>query len=227
MLCSEEDARTLRERYGALECAAVPSGFDPEHFRPSEPPPERDAKRLLFLGSMDYGPNVDAAVHFARELLPGLRARRPDVVLEIVGPDATQEVRALDGDGTEVVGRVPDVRPYLERAAMLVVPLRIGGGTRLKIVEALAMGTPVASTAIGAEGLGLEHGRHLVTAPSPGALVPEIERLLDDPAEARELGRGGREHVHARYPWSALAGDLFDFWRRVAASCSLPLVGSD
>src|SRR5262249_19848811 len=164
LLCSQDDADTLRTRYGALDCAIVPSGFDPDVFRPDPAGGPRDRDRVVFLGSMDYGPNVEGVLHFARAILPRIRAARPRVVFEIVGGVRVSEVARLAGPRVLLTGRVPAVQPYLERASVLVVPLRIGGGTRLKIVEALALGTPVVSTSIGAQGLGLEHGRHLLLA---------------------------------------------------------------
>ncbi len=220
LFCSAEDAEILRSRYGALDFAVVPSGFDPEHFRPSHPPVLRDRQRLVFLGSMDYRPNVDAMLDFVRAVLPRLQARLPDVTLEVVGRSPAPEVRALASGAVRILGEVPDVRPHLERAAALVVPLRIGGGTRLKIVEALALGTPIVSTTIGAEGLGLVHDEHLLLADSEDAFAEATLELLADPAHAVRLGERGRAFVNERYRWSALAGDLVDYWERVAFSGS-------
>jgi glycosyltransferase involved in cell wall biosynthesis len=120
-----------------------------------------------------------------------------------------------------VTGRVPDVLPHLERAAALVVPLRIGGGTRLKIVEALALATPVVSTRVGAEGLGLADGRHLRLAEEPIAFAEAIGALLEDPREAAAMGRRGRDFVHERYRWAALGEELVDYWERVRFSGAL------
>lgn len=220
LLCSREDADALRSRHGALDCGVVPSGYDPAHYRPSAPPLARDPRRLVFVGSMDYGPNVDAVVHFVRETLPRVHARLPDVVLEIVGGEPTREVRALAGERVVVTGRVPDVRPHLERAALAVVPLRIGGGTRLKIVEALAMRAPVLSTTIGAEGLGLEDGVHLALADGPEALARRTVELLGDPARAARLAEAGHAFVAARFRWDVLATDLVEYWEHVVFSGS-------
>lgn len=221
VLCSQEDAEVLTQRYGALDVAVVPSGFDASHFVASTPPVPRDPGRILFLGSMSYGPNVDGVVRFCREVLPGLRARRPGLVLEIVGRDPAPEVLALAAEGVEVTGEVPDVRPYLERTGALVVPLEIGGGTRLKIVEALALGTPVVSTTIGAEGLGLVDGVHLRLADGAAAFAAATEELLDDRERAERLGSAGRELVWSRYRWEVLAEDLVDYWERVSFSGAL------
>jgi glycosyltransferase involved in cell wall biosynthesis len=167
---------------------------------------------------MDYAPNVEAVLRFTRSILPRIRAELPDVVLEVVGRAPTSEVRALAARHLHVTGEVPEVRPYLETAAALVVPLRIGGGTRLKIVEALALGTPTVSTTIGAEGLGLVHGEHLALADDDAAFSRATLELLRDPARAAALGARGQAFVHERYRWSALAHDLVDYWERVAFS---------
>lgn len=221
LLCSQDDAQTLRSRYGALDCAVVPSGFDPATFHVSGNAPAREPARLLFLGSMNYGPNVEAVLRFARESLPRIHAQRPEVLLEVVGGDPPPEIRALAGPRIVVTGRVETVQPYLERASLLVVPLGIGGGTRLKIVEALALGTPVLSTSIGAQGLGLVHGRHLVLADGDEAFARATLELLADPQEAARLGRRGQEHVIEHFRWEALGRELVDYWERVAFSGAL------
>ena len=221
LLCSRVDAAVLRERYGALDTAVIPSGFDPEHFRSSDPPVERDPNRLVFVGSMDYGPNVDAVRHFCREILPKVLEHRPETVFEIVGRDPTGEVRALASSRIRVAGGVPDVRPHLEHAALSVVPLRIGGGTRLKIVEALALGTPVVSTPVGAEGLRLASGTHLSLAEDDATFARAITHLLAHPAEAAQLAEAGKAFVRERYRWGALAEELVDYWERIAFSGAL------
>jgi len=218
VLCSQEDAEILRGRYGALDVAVVPSGYDPGHFTPSKPIPVRDPNLVVFLGSMNYGPNVDGLLRFCNQALPLLRTRHPGVRLQIVGREPTQEIRALAAPDVEVVGEVPDVRPYLESAGVVIVPLQIGGGTRLKIVEALALNTPVVSTTIGAEGLGLQDRRELLLADTTDDFVAATAELLTDRALAEELGQRGGVHVGQRFRWSALAEELVDYWERVAFS---------
>jgi len=218
LLCSQEDAELLRRRHGALDLGVVPSGFDPEHFKASDSPLPRDPDRIVFVGSMDYGPNVDAMDYFCNEVLTLLRERRPTITLDIVGGNPLPEVQALASEHVNVTGRVDSVAPYLEGAGCMVVPLRIGGGTRLKIVEALATETPVVSTTIGAEGLGLEYGRHLGLADTPEAFAAEVERVLSDPRGARAMARAGHEFVYQRFRWDVLAEELLDYWERVAFS---------
>lgn len=221
LLCSQDDADTLRARHGALDCAVVPSGFDPESFRSAPNAPAREPARLLFLGSMDYGPNVEAVLRFVRESLPAIRAARPETVFEIVGANPTAEVRALAGPGVVVTGRVETVQPYLARASALVVPLAIGGGTRLKIVEALALGTPVVSTTIGAQGLGLVDGTHLALADGAAEFARATLAMLADPTQAARLAERGRAWVHEHYRWDVLGRELVDYWERVAFSGAL------
>ena len=199
---SAPDAEHFRNQYGARSVTAIPTGVDLEYFRP-DPATARQPDELVFSGSMDWLPNEDGVSWFAEQVLPRIRARRPATTLTIVGRTPSAKVRAL-GDkhaGVTVTGTVPDIRPYLRRAAALVVPLRIGGGTRLKIYEAMAMGIPVVSTAVGAEGLPVEPGRHFLEADSPDALAAACLRLLDRPADARALGDAGCELVRARFGW--------------------------
>jgi len=216
VLCSAEDRAILESRYAGLSCAVVPSGFDPLHFRPSEAPPARDPELLVFVGSMSYEPNVDAVARFARSVLPAVLRERPRTKLAIVGRAPAPEVRALASEHIEVVGEVADVRPWLERAALVVVPLRVGGGTRLKIVEALAMGAPVLSTSIGAEGLELRPEHEIALADEPPAFARAVLELLADEKRRGALGRAGQARVRALYPWPTLAHALVEHWRTAA-----------
>lgn len=218
LLCSEGDAALLAGRYGSLDTGAIPSGFAPEDFHPSDPPLARDPTRLLFLGSMDYGPNVDGTVWFVREVLPLIRAERPEVRLDIVGANPVPAVQALAGPAVKIHGRVAEVASYLEQSAAMLVPLRIGGGTRLKIVEALAMNTPVVSTTIGAEGLGLVHGEHLQLADEAASFAHATLELLANPSAAADLGRRGGTYIKEHYNWDVLADVLVDYWERIAFS---------
>ena len=221
LLCSREDADILTGRYGALDVGVVPSGFDPEVFRPSEPPPAREPDHVLFLGSMDYGPNVDAMEWFAAEVFPRILEARPGTILDIVGGSPPPSVQALASDSIRVIGRAETVQPWLESCATMVVPLRIGGGTRLKIVEALGMGTPVVSTTIGAEGLGLRDEVELSLADDPESFANATLRHLAEPEFARRLGRTGMRTAHERFRWEVLGEELVDYWERVAFSGKL------
>jgi glycosyltransferase involved in cell wall biosynthesis len=146
------------------------------------------------------------------DILPRLRRLIGDVELWIVGRSPAPEVLRLDGGSIRVTGTVPDVVPYYERSAVAVVPLRAGSGTRLKILEAMALGRPVVSTSVGCEGLDVEHERHLLVADDAEAFARQTARLLADGALYRRLADEGRRLVEARYDWSVLGDRLLDVY---------------
>lgn len=188
--------------------SVIPTGVDTQYFAPSAQP---DGRRLnlVFTGSMDWLPNVDGIEYFCRDILPLVRKEMPDVTLTIVGRSPTPAIRRLGAEpGIEVTGRVDDVRPYLTQSALYIVPLRIGGGTRLKIFEAMSAGRAVVSTSIGAEGLPTVPGRHLALADTPEAFAREVVTLLRDEDARNELARAARELVTTHYDWAAAAGHL-------------------
>jgi glycosyltransferase involved in cell wall biosynthesis len=180
----------------------------------SQPPaasrqPPTPSPSLVFTGSMDWLPNEDAMQFFVREILPLVRAQEPDVQLTIVGRAPTPAVVKLAEDAAvRVTGRVDDVRPYMNDASVYIVPLRIGGGTRLKIFEAMAMGKAVVSTTVGAEGLPIEPGTHALIADEPRTFARAVVHLIRDVERRRQLERASRQLVIERYDWSAVAGEL-------------------
>jgi polysaccharide biosynthesis protein PslH len=166
-------------------------------------------RHLVFTGSMDWIPNEDAMRHFCHDILPLIRRREPDTTLSIVGRAPTPAVQRLaEIPGVEVTGRVDDVRDYIGKAAVYIVPIRIGGGTRLKIFEAMGMGRAVVSTTIGAEGLPVTDGRDVVIADSPDKFATAVVTLFRDPARRVQLERAARDLVVTHYDWSAVAGQL-------------------
>jgi sugar transferase (PEP-CTERM/EpsH1 system associated) len=197
----------LMSSYGfSTPWAVVPNGVDLEYLTPSE---SRGApNRIVFTGRIGYRPNLDAVLHFAREILPIVHRRRPDVVFTIVGAEIPRSVRRLASPRIEVVGPVEDMRPYWQQAAVAVVPIRFGGGTRLKVVEAMAMGKAVVSSSVGCEGILLEPGEHLLVADSPDDFAGAVLRLLDDPELRDDLGRRARQLVETEYGWPRLAASL-------------------
>lgn len=215
LVCSDEDRDQLVARHDGLDVSIVANGYDPDFFRPQ--PIDRDPARLLFMGSLSYAPNVDGLAWFVREVWPGICAQRPGARLEIIGREPHPNVLAMASDSIRVVGPVDDVRPHLARAAALVVPLRVGGGTRLKIAEALAMETPVVSTRIGAQGLDLLDGAHLRLADRADAFTAATLETLADPAAAAALAAAGRIEAERRLRWPELARALVATWRRIAA----------
>jgi sugar transferase (PEP-CTERM/EpsH1 system associated) len=169
------------------------------------------SRALVFTGSMDWLPNEDAMLYFCRDVLPLVRAEEPDVTLSIVGRAPTPAIARLGVQpGITVTGRVDDVRPYVREAAVYVVPLRVGGGTRLKIFEAMAMAKAVVSTGVGAEGLPVTNGEHLLLADEPRTFARAVIRMFRDVDRRRCLEAAARALVVANYDWSAVAGELED-----------------
>ncbi len=209
---SDVDKTTLQTLYpdamSGTPVSVVPTGVDTRYFAdvPSEP---TNPRRLVFIGSMDWLPNVDAVTQFVREILPRIRQAEPDVTFAIVGRAPTPAVKQLaEVPGVQVTGRVEDIRPYLAAAAVNVVPLRIGGGTRLKIFEAMAAGRATVSTSIGAEGLPAEHGRHLLLADDSAAFADAVVALLRNPDMRRAIEFEARALVTSRYDWSVASAHL-------------------
>jgi sugar transferase (PEP-CTERM/EpsH1 system associated) len=208
---SAADASTLTRLYGSQVRApihVVPTGVDTAFFTPDAFEHE-NSRHLVFTGSMDWLPNEDGILHFCSEVLPLIRQAEPTVTLSIVGRAPTPAVRRLARPGRiEVTGRVDDVRPHIARAGIYVVPLRIAGGTRLKIFEAMAMGRAVVSTTVGAEGLPVSPGRDILIADQPRQFADAVVRLMRDTDARRALQAAARQLVVERYDWSSVAGDL-------------------
>ncbi len=210
---SEADRQTFDRLYpsNAREYHVVPTGVDTTYFAPSAGASLSGTrpKHLVFTGSMDWLPNEDGMLFFCREVLPRIRHSEPGVTLSIVGRAPTPAVRRLaETAGVDVTGRVDDVRPHVADAALYVVPLRIGGGTRLKIFEAMSMGKAVVSTTIGAEGLPVTHDRDVVIADDASDFADAIVGLLRDAPRRERLAAAARQLVVEKYDWSAVAGEL-------------------
>lgn len=203
---SDEDAKVMRHRYAAPNVSSVPTGVDVKYFTPADRALQ-NPNELVFTGSMDWMPNDDAMGWFLQEILPRIRAKLPDVVVTVVGrePSVRLKAQAKRLGGVEVTGRVPDVRPYLERAAAFIVPMRVGGGTRLKIFEAMSMGLPVVSTAIGAEGLPLESNATILLRDHPDAFADGIVDVLMKNGSVADIGRVGQMQVRESFGWQGVA----------------------
>lgn len=207
---SETDRASLATLAPGADIRAVATGVDISYFAPRAVPARPD--RLVFVGSMDWRPNEDAVLHFIDAILPLIRAHRPGATLCVVGRNPGASLRrAAAQAGVEVTGTVNDVRDFVADAAVYVVPLRVGGGTRLKIFEALAMGKAVVSTAVGAEGLPLEDGVHFLRADAPRAFADAVLALLDDPPRRERLGAAGRRLVEERYSWQQVGAEFESF----------------
>ena len=203
---SAEDRDQMRDEYGIDNVFEVPTGVDTEFFTPSGK--ERiDPHNLVFTGSMDWLPNEDAIRYYTDQILPIVRRSIPDATLTVVGRNPYPSLIELSRQDPSIVvtGRVEDVRPYMERAAAYVVPLRIGGGTRLKIFEAMAMEKPIVSTTIGAEGLPVTDGTELRIADTPETFAASVVDLLTNREAAKKLGEEAARVVRERFGWNGVA----------------------
>ena len=199
---SAADEDQMRTEFDLRHAAAVPTGVDVDYFRPRNGTAP-DKHNIVFTGSMDWLPNEDAMQYFIRDVMPLIRAAIPDLTLTIVGRNPYPSLVQLSKSdkGIIVTGRVDDVRPYLERAAAYIVPIRIGGGTRLKIYEAMAMEKPVVSTTVGAEGLPIKNGQELLLADTPAAFAAAVVQLLTSPDFAHRLGARAALTVRQQFGW--------------------------
>jgi polysaccharide biosynthesis protein PslH len=210
------DAERFRRDLAVPRVDVVDNGVDTSFFRPTSTP--RDPKSLLFLGSLDWRPNLDGVVQFLDHVMPTLRKQEPGVKFVVVGrnPPAWLAARLASEPGVALHASVPDVRPYLAAAGVMVVPLRIGGGSRLKILESLACALPVVSTRVGAEGLHLQGGRHLDLVEEVADMTDAIIRAIRDPHRARRQAQVGYEQTIRLYDWAVLADRLERLWLQCA-----------
>jgi sugar transferase (PEP-CTERM/EpsH1 system associated) len=216
LVCSREDAEAFLQLAPEANVVVAPNGVDTCYYQPDDATPPQPGS-LVFVGNMSYLPNVEAAAFFCREVLPKVRSAGKDVRVHFVGSVPAKSVRALaDGRSIVVTGRVEDVRPYVQRAEVYIVPLLTGGGTRLKILEAFAMGKAVVATTKGIEGIAAADGEHFLLADSADDLAASIVRLFDDPDLRRRLGRAARRFVEQSFDWSGVQETILDAYRSLA-----------
>lgn len=219
-----EDRATLLGLAPGATIGVVPNGVDSAYFSAAGMASDHvgalafSAPTLVFSGTLDFRPNVDAVTWFVREVLPQVRARRPDTRLLVVGKRPAPALRRLaDAGALLLTGEVSDVRPYMAGAAVYVVPMRIGGGVRLKLLEALALELPVVTTSMGAEGLaGLRAGEHCLMSNDAAGFAEATLRLLDDQELGRRLGAAGRVLACQRYDWSVIVPQLEALYQEIA-----------
>jgi polysaccharide biosynthesis protein PslH len=221
---TRQDAQQMK-KWGVSAVALVPNGVDLEAYQ--LPTDAARHSELLFLASLDWYPNIDALEYFLAEILPLILSLHPDALLRVVGRRPSESLRRLVARhrSVELIGEVADVRPHLARAGVVVVPLRIGGGSRLKILEALAAGKAVISTSIGAEGLELTAGEHFQLADTPSQFARRTAALISSEEERRRLGENGRRFVSKHYGWDGIAAKLESAWFK--AFSGVPLGDSD
>jgi glycosyltransferase involved in cell wall biosynthesis len=218
VVCGPDDETFLRREVPeAARIKVLANGVDEQFFRREDFPPQPDPEpTILFCGAMDYSPNVNGLAWYFERCDAEVRRRVPNRRVLIVGKNPAPQVRDLASiEGVTVTGEVADVRPFYQRAWLQMVPLLIGGGSRLKIVESLALGTPVVSTTIGAQGLALENEAHLLLADSPPEFAAAVARMLGDAPLRGRLAESGREHILQHYTWGMLGEELSQYYEEL------------
>ena len=221
---SQQDQQTLADEFGVKNVSTLPTGVDTDFFYPSDDQPQREC--LVFVGSMDWDPNEDGILWFLRDVYPRIRQAVPNASLSVVGRNPSSKLRAVAGreSGVKLTGWVADVRPYLAQAEVVVVPLRVGGGTRIKIPEAMAMGKPVVATPVGAEGLPFSDGREIRIAEHPEQFAQAVVELLRNPSLRNSIGTHARRRVASDYSWDAVVDRLEAILEQVTRSRTLAVV---
>ena len=220
---SDEDQQTIRQEFGIDHVSTLPTGVDTDFFRPMESPSVPG--RLVFVGSMDWDPNEDGVVWFLERIYPLIHQAVPHASFFVVGRNPSSRLRAIAAKtpSVEVTGPVPDVRPYLAQAEAVVVPLRVGGGTRIKIPEAMAMGKAVVSTPIGAEGLPFEDGKQIRLAEKPQDFADTAVELLKRVPLRKAIENAARKKVVANHGWEAVVERVEEALDRVLSKAKRPV----
>jgi len=217
ILVSPVELKTINKKYPALNAILVDNGVDIDYFALSDI--DEDNRLVSFVGVLDWRPNQDGVNYFIDTILPILRNKVKDVKVSIIGRDAPEWLSAKGArHNVEFTGPVDDVRPFMYKSAVMIVPLRIGGGSRLKILESLSMGKAVVSTCLGAEGLNLKDGEHLLITDEPERFADTIVELLNNPEKRRQLGENGRKLVTSQYQWKDLAAVQNKFLEKIVSS---------
>jgi glycosyltransferase involved in cell wall biosynthesis len=211
VVMSEHDKSELGKFADTHSIHAIPNGVDCNQFSPQTD--QREPDSILFVGFFRHEPNVQAVDYFCRDVLPLIRKDRPEVRLQIVGASPPMQIQQLANEtGIDVLGKVDDISAYYRKCAVFVAPILKGSGTRLKILEAMASGSPVVSTTIGAEGLDVQDGKHLLIGDTPEAMADAVKTLLSNQELNKSIAAQARERVVARYDWDAIAAQLLSIY---------------
>jgi sugar transferase (PEP-CTERM/EpsH1 system associated) len=219
LVMSEPDEQLLRQRAPGVHTNVVPNGVDTAYFTPTAQ--NEETPSVIYTGGMNMLANRDAVVHFLDTIWPSIVAQLPGIRFFAVGQDPPPELRAIARRDERVVvtGKVPDIRPYVRQSAVYIVPIRVGGGTRLKVLDAMASGKAIVSTSVGCEGIAARPGEHLVVADSPAEFAASTVALLRDPARRLGLGAAARRLVERKYAWSVVGGQLLHAYDNAVDRC--------
>jgi len=212
---SDRDAEILVPDLRGTPAVVIPNGVDTDAFTPPGEDPEPGT--IVFVGALNYAPNADGIGYFLREIYPMVRRQHPGVRLSIVGGGVPAWLRGLEDTSVRVTGYVKDIRPYLHRASVAIVPLRAGGGTRLKVLEAMAAEKAIVSTSIGCEGIEVSGGDSLMLADEPAEFAAAVVQLLENPGRGRAMGARGRELARALYDWNVIGERIAEAYEGVKA----------
>ena len=214
--CSEEDRSIITSLAPGTSVSVVPNGVDTIFYKP-DVLSEVNSSRLGFVGGMNWFPNKDAIIWFDEKIIGKIHQHDPTIVLDVVGRD-DGGMRLQHQHSIKMHGFVDDVRPYVQNAAVVIVPIRIGGGTRLKVLEAMSMGKAIVTTSIGVEGIRVEHGTHVLIADTPEDFAQCVSRVQKDEGLRNRLGKAARELVCARYQWKAIGESLLNAYQSVVGA---------
>ena len=216
---SPQEKAELLAKCGTAQVAVIPNGVDTEYFTPGTE--DQATNEIVFVGGLGWFPNEDGILFFLENIWPRIRHRKITATLVLVGRrgEKNRKLRSAlkngISPGIKVLGFVDDIRPIVRRASVCIVPLRIGGGTRLKIVDAMAMGKAIVSTSVGCEGLDVTHGENILIADDPNDFADHVIRLLDDSALRHTLGKAGRKLVEDRYSWNSIGREMTQVYHRL------------
>lgn len=216
-VCSENDADTLKQICSDANITVVPNGVDTNYFRPSSSPIK--PKTMVFVGGMGWFPNLDAMVFFKREIWPLIKKAVPEVNVKIIGNHPPKELveYSRKDKSFQPLGFVEDIRPIVADAAVYIVPMRVGGGTRLKVLDAMAMGKAIVSTSIGCEGIDVRDGHDILMADTPAEFAQCVLGLFNDPQQGRRLGQSARDTATKLYSWKVVYQKLEESYNRALA----------
>jgi glycosyltransferase involved in cell wall biosynthesis len=226
-LCSASDEQRLLHQLPGVRTAVIPNAADVEYYQPRSTDPSPDGRTIVFFGLLSYAPNVDGVIYFVQRIWPRIAEVHPQAHCKFIGGQPPPSLLALAGPRIEFTGFVSDLRPHLAQAACIVVPLRIGGGTRLKIVEGMAMGKPIVSTTLGAEGIEAVPSRDILIEDEPAEFANAVNRLIADPDLAARIGQSARRLAVAEYSWSGAARALERFYCNILLGSNSPSVSPE